>query len=84
MAKARWLSQTEVENDVAHSFAACGSAHTDLGGFIQFAQLQKRASEAGAGAGRRVAGETALPTGTDTLGITRCEREGGSLVQKCG
>jgi hypothetical protein len=38
MAKARWLIQTEVENDVAHSFAACASASIELGDFIQHEQ----------------------------------------------
>src|SRR5215207_4671004 len=56
----------------------------DRGRLIQFTQFQKRASEAGVGAGRWIARETALPAGAHTLGITRREREGGSLVQKCG
>ena len=56
----------------------------DLGRLVQFAQLEERASEAGAGAGRGIAGEATLPAGTDRLGITRRKRQGGSLVQKRG
>ena len=56
----------------------------DLGSFVQFAQLEEGASEAGAGAGRGIAGEATLPAGADAGGVARREGEGGTLVQEGG
>ncbi len=62
----------------------CEELVRDLGRFIQFAQLQERASEAGAGARRGIAGEATLPAGANAGGVARRKRQGGPLVQKRG
>ena len=72
------------DRTVASSPCSARSSSAICGRFVQFAQLQQRASEAGAGAGRGIAGEATLPAGADPCGVARRKRQGGSLVQKRG